>query len=163
MTPITTGRLISTADVRRALIERREIALLDVRDEASFAEAHPLFAASLPLDRVAGEVLGPHPAPHDAASSCTTTAKGSSRARFEQLRALGYTDVAALDGGLDGWRRAGGELFRDVNVPSKAFGELVEAHAPHAVACRPRSSRRCSTRTPMSSCSTRAASTNTRR
>ena len=56
MTSITTDRLISTADVRRSLIERREIALLDVRDEASFAEAHPLFAASLPLDRVAGEV-----------------------------------------------------------------------------------------------------------
>jgi hypothetical protein len=32
--------------------------------------------------------------------------------------------------GLQGWRDAGGELFRDVNVPSKAFGELVE-HERH--------------------------------
>ena len=47
-------------------------------------------------------------------------------------RALGYTDVALLAAGLDGWIRAGGEVFQDVNVPSKAFGELVEAkrHTP---------------------------------
>jgi rhodanese-related sulfurtransferase len=52
------------------------------------------------------------------------------------LSGLGYTDVQALDGGLAGWRDAGGELFRDVNVPSKAFGELVEAtrHTPSIAA-----------------------------
>lgn len=49
-----------------------------------------------------------------------------------RLQALGYTDVALLTDGLAGWRDAGLELFRDVNVPSKAFGELVEArrHTP---------------------------------
>jgi len=50
----------------------------------------------------------------------------------ERLRALGYTDVTALAGGLEGWRRAGYELFQDVNSASKAFGELVESrrHTP---------------------------------
>jgi rhodanese-related sulfurtransferase len=45
---------------------------------------------------------------------------------------LGYSDVRLLEGGLQGWRDAGGELFIDVNVPSKAFGELVEnqRHTP---------------------------------
>ncbi|OXH83596.1 sulfurtransferase, partial [Burkholderia multivorans] len=45
---------------------------------------------------------------------------------------LGYTDVRLLDGGLAGWQAAGGELFIDVNVPSKSFGEWVEAerHTP---------------------------------
>jgi hypothetical protein len=33
--------------------------------------------------------------------------------------------VSLLDGGLAGWVAGGGELFRDVNAPSKAFGELV--------------------------------------
>ena len=42
----------TTNEVRQALIDRREIALFDVRDEAVFAEAHPLFAASLPLGRL---------------------------------------------------------------------------------------------------------------
>jgi len=40
--------------------------------------------------------------------------------------------VALLEGGLGGWKASGGELFQDVNVPSKAFGELVAAqrHTP---------------------------------
>ena len=128
---MTSAALVSTAEVRRALIERREIALLDVRDEASFAEAHPLFAASLPLDRLAAEVFERIPrrttrvVVYDAGEQLALDA-------VKQLHALGYTNVATLDGGLDGWRRSGGEIFRDVNVPSKAFGELVEAthHTP---------------------------------
>ena len=49
-----------------------------------------------------------------------------------RLQALGYVDVALLEGGLEGWRAAGGEVFQDVNAPSKAFGELVESrvHTP---------------------------------
>ena len=46
----------------------------------------------------------------------------------KRLAELGYTRVHLLAGGLEGWRAAGGELFRDVNVPSKAFGEWVEHH-----------------------------------
>jgi rhodanese-related sulfurtransferase len=45
--------------------------------------------------------------------------------------------VSLLEGGLAGWVAGGGELFRDVNAPSKAFGELVEATAgTPAVAAR---------------------------
>ncbi|MEB0099694.1 rhodanese-related sulfurtransferase, partial [Pseudomonas sp. DC1.2] len=52
------------------------------------------------------------------------------------LSELGYSDVRLLQGGLQGWREAGGELFIDVNVPSKAFGELVESqrHTPSLAA-----------------------------
>jgi rhodanese-related sulfurtransferase len=46
-----------------------------------------------------------------------------------RLQSLGYRDVSLLEGGLAGWVAGGGELFRDVNAPSKAFGELVEATA----------------------------------
>ena len=54
----------------------------------------------------------------------------------QELQALGYTRVHLLDGGLAAWRDAGGELFRDVNVPSKSFGELVEheRHTPSLAA-----------------------------
>ena len=43
--------------VRRALRDRAEIGLLDVRPEGLFAEGHPLFAASFPLGRLEAEVL----------------------------------------------------------------------------------------------------------
>ena len=43
-----------------------------------------------------------------------------------KLKALGYTDVSILEGGCEGWKQAGLELFSGVNVPSKAFGEFVE-------------------------------------
>jgi len=53
--------------------------------------------------------------------------EGLAEAAARTLQQLGYTDVALLEGGVDGWRSAGGEIFKDVNVPSKAFGELVES------------------------------------
>lgn len=37
------------AEVRQALIDGAEVALIDVREEAVFATHHPLFAANLPL------------------------------------------------------------------------------------------------------------------
>jgi hypothetical protein len=41
----------SAYEVRDDLLARREIALLDVREEAPHAEGHPLFAANLPFSR----------------------------------------------------------------------------------------------------------------
>jgi rhodanese-related sulfurtransferase len=124
-------RILSTQNIRCALIERQEIAIFDLRGEATFAEAHPLFAASLPLERIELEVL-------DRVPRLSTTVvvyddgEGLTGEAVSRLQALGYTALATLEGGLSGWRAAGGELFRDVNVPSKAFGELVEArrHTP---------------------------------
>ena len=124
-------RTATTNEVRQALIDRREIALLDLRDEAPFAEAHPLFAANLPLDRLDLDIL-------DRVPRLTTPivvyddGEGLVEQAISRLAALGYSSVRLLDGGLNGWRAAGGEVFRDVNVPSKAFGELVEArrHTP---------------------------------
>jgi rhodanese-related sulfurtransferase len=42
------------------------------------------------------------------------------------LARWGYTDVSILEGGVDGWERAGFEVFSGTNVPGKAFGELIE-------------------------------------
>src|SRR5262249_42263746 len=38
----------------------------------------------------------------------------------------GYKKLSILADGITGWRRAGYVLFSGVNVPSKAFGEVVE-------------------------------------
>ena len=117
--------------VHTALLERREIALLDVREEAPFAEAHPLFAANLPLSRIELEAWTRIPR-RDTSIVVYDGGEGLAPRAALRLGQLGYTDVGILEGGLAGWRDAGGELFRDVNVPSKAFGELVESkrHTP---------------------------------
>jgi rhodanese-related sulfurtransferase len=121
----------SHAEIRAALLERREIALLDVREEDPHAQAHPLFAANLPLSRLELEVYARLPR-RDVPIVTLDDGEGYAERAALRLVELGYTDVAVLEGGVSGWRAAGGELFRDVNVPSKAFGELVDAtrHTP---------------------------------
>ncbi|SEK16300.1 MULTISPECIES: rhodanese-related sulfurtransferase [unclassified Variovorax] len=123
--------VLSFAAVRERLIARDEIALLDVREEDPFAQEHPLWAANLPLSRTEIEAWRRIPrrdtlivlyGEHDGTDLAPLAAK--------TFATLGYTSVHLLEGGLEGWRRAGGELFRDVNVPSKSFGELVE-HERH--------------------------------
>ncbi len=120
---VTTG-----AAVRRALRDRAEIGLLDVRPEGPFAGGHPLFAASFPLGRLEAEVLDRLPRP-SVPLVVYGAGEQDAAAAAARLRGLGYRDVSLLDGGLAGWVAGGGELFRDVNVPSKAFGELVETVA----------------------------------
>ncbi len=121
-----------TADeVRGVLLRREEIALIDVRDEHSYAQAHPLWAANLPAPRLeldAGRRLPRRQVPIVVYDD----GEGLAEDAAHRLQRLGYTDVTLLAGGLQGWRDADLELFRDVNVPSKAFGELVEAkrHTP---------------------------------
>jgi rhodanese-related sulfurtransferase len=116
------GRTTSPAAVRGALRDHTEIALLDVRPEGRFAAGHPLFAASFPLGHLEAQV-------HDRLPrrSVPIVVYGDdTEAAIRRLRDLGYRQVSALAGGLAGWD---GELFQDVNAPSKAFGELVEATA----------------------------------
>ena len=118
-------------DVREALLAKREIALLDVREEDPHAQCHPLFAANLSLSKIELEAYTRLPR-RDVPIVLLDAGEGFAQRAAEKLSSLGYTSVALLAGGLDGWMRAGGEVFRDVNVPSKAFGEFVEAqrHTP---------------------------------
>ncbi len=125
------SREISSAEVRLDLIARREIALLDVREEDPFAKGHPLFAANLPLSRLELKVFDRLPR-RDVKIVVYDDGEGLAGPAVQRLSALGYSQVHALEGGLQGWIRAGYELFQDVNSASKAFGELVEArrHTP---------------------------------
>ncbi|MBP0631642.1 rhodanese-related sulfurtransferase [Cupriavidus sp. AcVe19-1a] len=133
-TPATTAfPTFTRAQVRQALPAGAEIALIDVREEDPFAQEHPLWAANFPLSKLELEawpriprrdtlivVYGEH-AGEDLAPRAASV-----------LQTLGYTNVHRLEGGLAAWIAGGGEVFRDVNVPSKSFGEVVEAkrHTP---------------------------------
>ena len=124
-------RTTTSQEVRRALLLRHEIALLDLRHEAQFATAHPLFAANLAYDRIDLEAEARLPR-KDVKIVLYDDGEGFVADAIKRLTALGYTNVGTLEGGLQGWRAAGYELFQDVNSYSKAFGELVEArrHTP---------------------------------
>jgi rhodanese-related sulfurtransferase len=129
--PATRFRRRTAQEIRDRLLQRTEIALLDVRDEHVFAQAHPLWAANLPLIRLELDAWRRLPR-RDVPLVVYDNGEGQAEPAARRLIALGYTDVALLDKGLAGWREAGYECFQDVNAPSKAFGELVEAvcHTP---------------------------------
>ncbi len=128
--PIVTPRA-----VRRMLLLRRELALLDLRSEAAFATGHPLFAANLDTDRIAIEA-GTRIPRTDVPIILYDDGAGLVEPAAATLSVLGYRDVRTLAGGLAGWADAGFELFQDVNSYSKAFGELVEhrRHTPSLAA-----------------------------
>ncbi len=121
--------------IRQALLDGREMALVDVREEALYAEGHPLFAVNIPLSKLEIEVLARIPRP-DTPVTLYDNAAGLAARAAQRLLALGYTDVALLEDDLAGWRSAGGVLFIDVNSPSKSFGEWVEhqRHTPSLAA-----------------------------
>ena len=117
--------------VRSKLLAREEIALLDVREEDPHAQAHPLFAAHFPLARIELDAYAKLPR-KDVPIVTLDNGEGYAEIAATRLLELGYANVSVFSGGIQGWQSCGGELFRDVNVPSKSFGELVESknHTP---------------------------------
>ncbi|MVW72738.1 rhodanese-like domain-containing protein [Bordetella sp. 15P40C-2] len=127
------SKTITAVELKSALHDGGEIALLDVREHGQFGEAHLFYATPLPYSRLELEIhrLVPRKSIRvvvydsgDAQSDSVAT-----RAAL-RLEALGYVNVMILEGGTRAWAQAGYKLFAGVNLPSKTFGELVE-HAYH--------------------------------
>ena len=118
---------IAPAELKRLLLGESELALIDVREQGAFAEAHLLFAVCVPLssmELMIGDLVPRHDTPAVVVAESADDDLG--RRAWERLGVLGYTDVRLLAGGLAAWRTRGFEVFSGVNVPSKAFGEFVE-------------------------------------
>ena len=126
--------LLPPQELRRLWRDGEEVALLDVREEDSYAQAHPLFANSLSLGKIELRIFDLAPR-RDVPVVVYDDGEGLAQRAADKLEALGYTQVFLLDGGLLGYG-AVGELYRDVNSASKAFGELVESirHTPSLTA-----------------------------
>lgn len=116
---------------------RRDWALLDVREAGEADAGHIPGTTVLPRRQIearAAELLPTRAVPvviYDGDD-------GRAELAAETLRALGYTDVFRLDGGIGAWRRAGHPVATGSNVPSKAFGErvLAEEGIPYTTADR---------------------------
>ena len=116
---------ISAETLREALEGEGELAVIDFREEGSFAPAHLLHACNVPLSRLEFEIRALVPL---MATRIVATDNGGGLAErgAARLRELGYTNVVLFANGVEAWRRAGYEVFSGFNVPSKAFGEYVE-------------------------------------
>jgi len=101
---------VTPAEVRRALLLRREIALLDLRHEAAFATGHPLFAANMAHDRIALEAAVRLPR-KDVPIVVYDAGEGLVAQARKMFAALGFDNVRELAGGLTAWAGVGHELF----------------------------------------------------
>ncbi len=125
------AKTIAARALKQALKEPGEIALLDVRETGAYSQGHPLFSVPLAYSRLELDVerLVPRRA---TGVVVFDGGEGFAGTAARRLEAMGYTDVSVLEGGAPAWKAAGYTLFEGVNVPSKAFGEIVEIarHTP---------------------------------
>lgn len=116
---------ISAATLRAWLYDRDELALLDVREPGQIADGHILFSTPLPYSCF--ELDLPRLAPNPGVRMVLCDAgDGVAERAVGRARTMGYGRVSCLAGGVAAWAEAGHTLYQGVNVPSKAFGELVE-------------------------------------
>lgn len=127
-----TAKPIDADSLYRQLKSGGEIALIDLREQGAFGQRHILRAVNLPLSRLELEYRRLIPRPDVPVVLCDA-GEGLTTKAADVLGFAGWSDVSVLDGGIDAWEAAGHILFSGVNVPSKAFGEYVEAEfgTPH--------------------------------
>ena len=128
---VSSVKFYTFEQVRTRLLQGIEIALLDVREEIPHADGHPLFAASFPVGNIELNAYSFLPRKQMPIVMIDNGGGLAERAANKFIE-LGYTDVGIFQGGIDAWTKAGGQLFKDINVPSKSFGEFVEInkHTP---------------------------------
>jgi rhodanese-related sulfurtransferase len=119
---------IDAKELKARLHDGGEIALLDAREELPFGRRHLLMASCVPLSRL--ELLVDDLVPRRATRVvwCDDDEGLAARAAA-RMAALGYWNVALLDGGIAAWEAAGFRVYSGVHVPSKAFAEVVEHEA----------------------------------
>lgn len=105
--------LIAPAEARRR-IEADGAILIDIREPAEFAREHPRGARLVPLAAFDAHDFGPE---RDRAAifTCRTGARTVTNA--PRFAAKGFREVLILEGGLEGWKRAGLPVELDRRVP----------------------------------------------
>jgi rhodanese-related sulfurtransferase len=126
--PDNTVKRIDARTLKAWLHDGGELALLDAREELPFGRGHLLMASSVPLSRLELKVDDLVPR-RGARTVWCDSGEGLAAQAAERMSALGYQDVAWLDGGIAAWQAAGFRVYSGVHVPSKAFAEVVEHEA----------------------------------
>lgn len=117
---------IDAERVHALLGEGTELAFLDVREEGLFNTGHPLTIVSMPFSHLETRIAALVPRRATRIVLMDQRDDGLAERAARRLAGWAYTDISILKDGLEGWRRAGLEVFAGIYVPSKAFGEFVE-------------------------------------
>ena len=118
-------KLITVADLSALLDgDGDNVALIDVREVAEYNLAHIAGSCSLPRRQIEFRMTGLVPWRGARVIVCDDDGVRATLAATT-LESMGYTDVSALNGGLNRWVTEGHNTEWGVNVPSKDFGEKV--------------------------------------
>jgi rhodanese-related sulfurtransferase len=99
-------KLISPQVLHAMLADSGELALIDVREELIFSQAHLFFARSIPLSRLELNFARLVPRRSTRIVLCDED-DGLAQRAARVLFAAGYSDVGVLHHGIRGWSDAG--------------------------------------------------------
>ena len=108
-----------------------QFALIDVRETGEYNNAHIPGASLIPRRVLESQIADAVPHRDTPIALCDDDARRATLAAAT-LERLGYSNVSALDGGINRWVTQEYPTEWGVNVPSKDFGEKVEVvhHVP---------------------------------
>jgi len=123
--PVVLSPRLMPRELKAMCADGAEIAVLDVREEGVHSRGHLFLAASAPLSHLESRIARLVPR-KDTRMVLVDDDEILAQRAARVLRALGYRGMSVLAGGMPGWKAAGLEVYSNVHVPSKAFGEYVE-------------------------------------
>ena len=123
--------MISPAELEILMKSDTPHAVLDLLERGAYQKRHIFRATSLPRRLLEQRLPLLVPALPTPIVLCDDTGALSALA-VPTLRAMGYSNVVPLAGGVDAWVAAGRSTVQGVNTPSKVFGERVlhDLHTP---------------------------------
>lgn len=126
---------IAPDQLRRRMSGDAPWALVDVRDIGEYNASHIPGACVIPRGRLEFELPAAVPHADTPLILCDDDCRRVARAAAA-AEAMGYRDVAWLEGGVNRWASLDLPTEWGVNVPSKDFGERVEVvhHVPEITA-----------------------------
>ncbi|MDE2843816.1 MAG: rhodanese-like domain-containing protein, partial [Chloroflexota bacterium] len=125
------AREISPEALAKLLESKDSFALIDVREAGEYNSTHIPEASLIPRRELEFRIAASVPHREAQVVICDDDGRRASLAAAT-LKRLGYTNVSALDRGINGWASLDYPTEWGVNVPSKDFGEKMEVvhHVP---------------------------------
>lgn len=121
-------RRVTAHQVHARLDTQEEWALVDVREQGAFDRGHAFWACNAPLSHLEWVMPALVPRLQTPLVLMDESGEGLAWRASQRLTEWGYTDVAILEDGLQGWRACQLPVHAGIHVPSKAFGEFIEHH-----------------------------------